>query len=727
MTNFFKTTSRVWLPLALALTVSACSDSTDYDFEQSVADAQADAAAGANPEALFNPASGDTPFPNNLLFAGSADGTLNIPLSEGDDETLSNPVVAMNQQTGFSTVASIVVPVSNTLDATTVNSANVRVLEVELDEYQNTDNPVLAGTVASLRSFISPTLSDVTDNFFLSTSGNQLILTPLVPMQANTSHLVFLTNGLTDTNTEEDGTENPRGLTPSFVYRLLSSDEEIGNDTLTALAASGEATEEQLASLSTFTVLEALRISVGSQRSAIDTLTGVEAADVVLSWVFTTQDTTSTLEAVKSLSTSSDSLQFDSTNVVASDVFAALTVSAFEIYEGAIELPYYLTAIGDDANPVPVLNSFWANSEGGFLGTPATLDGAPDFTPESTSNVTVPVLLTVPTSDMPSEGWPVTIFQHGITGNRTQMLLIANAMASAGRAVVAIDMPMHGTDPTNALHMVDGNNFGASERTFGIDIDGVDGVDASGTYFINLQNLANSRDNLRQAVADLFVLGASLGDATFPDGDDTAFNVNDKSFVGHSLGGIVGTTMLAFDDSFTAATLAMPGGGIAQLLSNSGSFGPVIRDGLAGAGVEPDSADFEQFLIAAQTLVDSGDPINHASSLGASGNAALHLIEVIGDTTVPNGSFIGPLFGTEPLIRLLGLTGIGADNAASAAPNSAVRFIAGDHGSIIDPTASLDATTAMQTQMAGFAASFGTVLTVTDSDPSILQETAGGL
>lgn len=732
MTIFSKMT-RTWIPIALAMTVVACSDDTNFDFDQSIADAQEAALSNSAPEALFNPAAGDTPFPNNLLFLGSADGTLNIPLGEGEDIP-SNPAVAMNQQTGFSTVASIIAPVSKALSADTVNSGNVRILEVNLGAFVDAEDPVLTGTVASLRSFIDPAVTDVTGSFFVSSAGGQVVLTPLVPMQPNNSYLVFLTNGVTDENVEADGTQNPRPLSRSFVYRLLASDETIGNEDLAAVEGlTGEAEAERQATLTSLRVLEALRISVGSQLAAIDTLTGVEASDVALSWVFTTQDTQQTLSNTKAISATSTSFEFQPSTVQASDVFPTLTTVAFDIYEGAIELPYYLTAVGEDGNPLSALNSFWTNTDGGFLGAP-NASGAPDFTPASTGNVTVPVLLTVPlVGEMPAGGWPITIYQHGITGNRTQMLPIANAMAAAGRAVIAIDMPVHGVDSDNPLFVVtddgsgaqEGHILGARERTFAIDAD-QDGIaDASGTHFINLGNLANSRDNLRQAVADLFVLSASLGGATFPEGDNTSFDINNKSFVGHSLGGIVGTTMLAFDDSFTAATLAMPGGGIAQLLSNSDSFGPVIRAGLAGAGIEDGSADFQQFLIAAQTLVDSGDPINHALTLGTSGNAALHLIEVIGDTVVPNGQFAGPLFGTEPLIRLLNLAAVGADNAASAGPNSAVRFIAGDHGSIIDPTASLEATVEMQTQAASLATSQGTVLPV--SDTAVLQETAGGL
>ena len=166
---------------------------------------------------------------------------------------------------------------------------------------------------------------------------------------------------------------------------------------------------------------------------------------------------------------------------------------------------------------------------------------------------------------------------------------------------------------------------------------------------------------------------------------------------------------------YQAATLAMPGGGIAQLLANSQSFGPAINGGLAAAGIETGSAEYNQFLIAAQTLVDSGDPINHASTLAAAGNTNVHMIEVIGDAVIPNAVATAPLSGTDPLARMMGLTQAGASTSGSAL----VKFSAGDHGSILNPAASLAATVEMQTQMATFAATAGTVLPITDA--SVIQ------
>ncbi|HAS51103.1 MAG TPA: hypothetical protein DCS21_04955, partial [Gammaproteobacteria bacterium] len=101
-----------------------------------------DAATRADFYAQFDPTAGVIPFPNNLLFSGSTDGTLNMPVADPDN--LADPRVAMNELDGFSTVAPLTAQFSSTLNASTVSAGStVRVFEVELV------NPFLAqGTPA---------------------------------------------------------------------------------------------------------------------------------------------------------------------------------------------------------------------------------------------------------------------------------------------------------------------------------------------------------------------------------------------------------------------------------------------------------------------------------------------------------------------------------------------------------------------------------------------------
>jgi hypothetical protein len=173
--------------------------------------------------------------------------------------------------------------------------------------------------------------------------------------------------------------------------------------------------------------------------------------------------------------------------------------------------------------------------------------------------------------------------------------------------------------------------------------------------------------------------------------------------------------MLAFDNTYQAATLAMTGGGVARLLTSSGSFGPGINQGLADAGIQTDSAAYNTFLIVAQTLLDPGDPVNHAATIAEDGSIPLHMMEVVGDATVPNNVPTAPLSGTDPLARLLGQSQIDQ----TSVNGGLVKFTAGNHNSFIDPTNSLAATVEMQKQTAAFAASQGAQLPITDA--SVIQ------
>ncbi|ASJ74750.1 Lysophospholipase VolA [Granulosicoccus antarcticus IMCC3135] len=694
--NMYRKSPLIAAPLLI--TLAACSSDSNYDFEGSKDILDAQIAATSAPQALFSPDPDAPvlPFPNSLFFVGSTDGTLSLPVAETDVQTLANPRVALNQADGFSTIAPIVTTVSEPLDPETlILGDTVRVYEVTTTQaiavtsiVAEIDNPLLM----AVRSI-----------------GNQLVLIPTVPLKPKTDYMVVLTNGITDV----DG----QPLTASLVYGLLKGDQELTNPA----------------------TLEALRGATATQVGQAQAVSGIEPDDIALSWVFKTQSIREVLQAAKDQTVASPLVLASSGLNTAAEAIGLQGKA--DVYIGTLDVPYYLTGLtenldseeaGTDAEEEErssdaVLNSFWHNSGGNVVGA-VNESGAPDYAPVTTGTETIPVLMSVPNEgEMPADGWPVTIYQHGITRSRTDMLAIADAMADAGRVVIAIDMPMHGLiDTTSPLH-ADNTPFGERERTFGIDLmvnplaedetadadaptEGPDGkADPSGQYYINLQNLANSRDNLRQSVADLFALRASLGGASI---EGLQLDPNNLNFVGHSLGGIVGTTMLSYDDSFHSASLAMPGGGIAQLLANSESLSGRINDGLAAAGIPTGSDEYNSFLTVAQTLLDSADPVNHATTLAQAGRPQVHLMEVIGDLVIPNNVATAPLSGTDPLARLLGLTQV----AETSSTGGLVKFSAGDHGSIISPEASLATTIEMQTQVATFAASQGTVLPITNSD-----------
>jgi hypothetical protein len=657
--------------------------------------------------AVFDPASGDptkVPIPTNLFLSGTTDLTLNIPVADPTD--YSDPLVALNGLDGFSTVAPWATNFSVPVAPATVNPASVKVYQVSLS------GPGGAVTGVDRQLVFG-------QDFVAVANGNSVNIVPLKPLQELTSYMAVITNGITDV----DGND----ATPSQTYFIAKRTSPLvdGNDQST----------DPLLDNATANALEPLRQLTNAQEAAAASQ-GVNPDDIVLSWTMTTQSISPVLSAVQSISGSTAStLAPTGLNTSIPPINGA---GIADIFIGILATPYYLGA-PSQANPVAPLNTFWQAAPGGYV---PPFDESPldptsqhvtfaNPVPVANSMQQIPVLMTVPNANSgiskPASGWPVMIFQHGITRNRTDMLALADTMASIGVAVVAIDLPLHGiTDPENDFY-IGKTPFApvASERTFNVDYTdngtgapGADGmIDSSGAHFINLQNLLVSRDNLRQGVADLFTLTANLPLMDI-DGDQAGdFDSSQVSFAGQSLGAMTGVDYLAFNPDVNSALLSAPGGGIANLLLGSPTFGPRIIAGLAAAGVEQGTTEFNLFMLATQTVIDSADPINHGANASLVNNVLLH--EIIGDQVITNTVPNAPLSGTEPLIAAMGLTSYSESAFDAAGIDGVVRFIEGDHGSLLSPAASLAATVEMQKQLAAFQATLGTTVNINDS--SVVQ------
>ena len=182
----------------------------------------------------------------------------------------------------------------------------------------------------------------------------------------------------------------------------------------------------------------------------------------------------------------------------------------------------------------------------------------------ATGTENVPLLITVPNANSgrskPEAGWPVVIFGHGITRNRCDALAISATMASQGYVVVAMDHPLHGAVPDNpadacAPFYIENTPFApiARERTFDVDLvnnatgaPGPDGLrDASGTHQINLASILTSRDNTRQAEADLSILTLTIPTMDLDGNGSPDLDGSRIAYVGQSLGGIIGGVFMA--------------------------------------------------------------------------------------------------------------------------------------------------------------------------------------
>ena len=443
------------------------------------------------------------------------------------------------------------------------------------------------------------------------------------------------------------------------------------------------------------------------------------------------------------------------------DEIVAVQVDAISsggsILQGGLTIPNFLPL--SVAGTADAELGSWSGSNNaalalGLEAAPTDVNGSVNVTwrfpyAEKQGDVTVPVLAMMPdascdpdgagpASGKPADGWPVVIYQHGITVDRTAGLLVGNALASACIATIAIDHVMHGIAPlsggeANSLRLFNVEQVAASDaatnspfaaaRAGVIQAAGAESVpllaamaerhnnvgkaadqsnvsmvfqgalDAqgnpvtaesageSGDLYINLSEFARTRDAIRQTVLDMLNLAASIDEMDI-NSDDTADDLDPANvyFVGHSLGGIVGTTFLSVANNASvraynsnipqikAAALGNPGGGVVKLLENSPQIGPRIIAGLAASGVEQGSDSIESFFGVFQAMLDSADPINFAAGTADMPVLVYEDVGVAGDSdepsdqVVPNNAqtatlatSVSLLAGTDPLVAEMGI------------------------------------------------------------------------
>lgn len=687
-----------------------------------------DPGGGPGAAAQFDPIGGELPFPNAAIFDPSANRVA-FPDPSGE---LSDPQTAYNTRDGFSTVAPSWVEFTEPIDPASVGADAVRVFRVS-DPFTTEVSGDTTGAVPSEGSELV-----YGEDFFADVSSidsSRLYVTPKRPLDPQSNYLVVITDSLRDLA--------GRPVQASDTYDLLS---DPGTEDAGGLAG--------------------LQQLILNYEGFLADDRGIPREDIAVSYHFPTQ---SVIAALEEIDASASAQTVTSASMVGStDQFGGR--GSADVYKGRIELPYFL------AEPQPASGTRGPNNlvvEDVSAFTTPWDQSAPGAAPSERSTVEAPFILTVPQGTPPTGGWPVTLFYHGLTGNRTNVFAIADSLAEAGLATIAIDQPLHGLSPQSALWDVFGEP--AHERHFFTDYEangapalgeGDGEFDGSGAIFNNLVFPLTSRDNSRQAAADLIHVAASVGNISSAAGlTSNLLNPNQLRYTGISLGGISGATFLGadMDATVTAASLAVPSAGRGKLLDGAPAFQQAFREGLRSGGLSAGTLDYESFLVLSQGLGDPGDPVNYARSAGA--NHPIHVMEVIGtpgnpdrppDLVVPNqvvrdgdelffGSrdmfwayenfldgevFRGaPLTGTEPLAETMGLSGVSATTQESGGLRALVRFTDGKHGSQLDPTP-LDGRSAerfgqitaeMQAQTAGFLASDGTQLPINDdaSDPFI--------
>jgi len=649
-------------------------------------------------QTVFNTVDGDIPYPNNILFAGSQDGTININADLTDPaKSLKDMIDTLD---GFSTSSAISVSLDSDMDSASLKKG-LHLYKVDAQ--------------TSETSFGIPSVNSITkelifgSDYIATIKDKKIIVSPNIPLESNSNYMMVLTHDI----------QNDSGLSlyPDEITKMLNSTHALVDENAQPTKYyhentdlySGSAHELEGLRLLTQKMFEAM-MQNGDDCSLKNE--GVSCDNVVMAWSFKTQTIGKVASAFIENNVSNVSLEVNSTGI-------STFFDKGLIYKGSLKnTPYYLGLLSEQNPFGPLTESFT------FLDSDL---------PVQRARLDLPILMTVPklTQDQvePKEGWPLVIFQHGIGGNRLNLLAIADAFASVGYASIAMDLPLHGVDSKEGV--LGFYYVPNAERTFDMDFmnnltgaPGPDGlIDYSGSHYQNLSSLVTTRDNIRQSTSDFLALYNALSSAK-----GVKINTNKVSLVGHSLGGIAPFGFLKHKQ-FESLVLSVPGANITQTLNHSATKGLVLRQGLQFlAGIEPDSPEYHAFLLSAQTILDDADPINYAQDISPS--QKMFILEIVGDAnanlpdqTTPNNAYpTDPLAGTDPLIRIMGVSNLkpsvlDSNNMYHAGDRTVSRFNVGLHDSLL--TYDL-VTQEMQTQVASFIASKGTFIQVIN--PSYLEE-----
>ncbi|KIP69568.1 lipase [Vibrio harveyi] len=732
-------------------------------------------------------ADADVPAPSYLLM-DSTDGTLGLPT--GGDDALTNPLAAMNTMDGWSTSMPIVLNFNGDGFADGLVTSGISVIKINqrLTDWDGASNP------------IEKVLTLGTD-YVVQASGNSLYIQFMNSLDESGEYIFAVTQAIQDVNGNPIGTSGSyaTGKTKEIVY-------ETGD--LASVQAATTAVEGifGLASVNPADIVYSSWFStqsVGDTLAAVKgvTATGFATGANTLNTVYkndanegaidlstaytltmgTTQDFITALDADEDFNKYVSDL--DAAKTAIKGLYAGANV-AVNVTQGVAKLPHYLEK-GADWNMQPMVSAMpslakvsaaladegeQANmvqqlSTGVFANDPVDVTKlATDPTEQlklvgSTLYLTdgtqldsdriitryspVPVVKSLEDVEFllftPQTGTltDVVIYQHGITSAKENAYSFAFNMVKAGVAVIAIDLPIHGTRSLD------------DQRSANADV----------LAYLNLSNLAVARDNLRQSVLDVLGLRASLVVsaqagllASSPLQGFNPMTGSKVKMLGHSLGGIVGTSAVAAANNtlgsptadalytFSGASIQNAGGQIGNLLLGSSNFGPQIKHNLAYAAstdyasyadascadlsdkacyeafeqVASDAqlaalnAGFSSFIYAAQTTLDTVDPFTNASDLVSSGSLStpFFMTEVDGDDTVPNNVANAPFAGTEPLAAKLGLTTVNSANTAVSPSASFVQFNAtATHSTFASPggtLADLDHHVEMQMENADF-------------------------
>jgi dienelactone hydrolase len=303
------------------------------------------------------------------------------------------------------------------------------------------------------------------------------------------------------------------------------------------------------------------------------------------------------------------------------------------IYEDAIAIADHIATRDISPNAITcTTEELWIACEGTFdaidyRGADGFIEDVTEV--DATTTYEVPFTAWLPlVSPGPYGGdaFPTLIYGHGLGGGRDQGERLAEFAAPRGMATVAIDALMHGDHPTAESN---------APLTRILDFFGISTQDLSFRPLL-------MREHFRGSTYDKVQLVRMLQQGVDVDGDqEVDLDPARVSYLGVSLGGIMGPEMLALTPSVDAAVLVVPGGRVSSIVSDAEQFGIIIEL------MKPDDTtdgDVDRFFPVLQTMLERGDAAVWAPYLlgedlpTSMPGSTPHILMgmVLDDDTVPN-------------------------------------------------------------------------------------------
>ncbi len=524
--------------------------------------------------AIFNPETGQIPFPHSALLGD--DGTVNIPIPGGISSAQQGLLEALNKRTGFSQSAPGWVPLAGEIDEATLDHDSFL--------FAREGSVPVGEDALSLR---------------YEHGMDRIVYETVDPLRAGANHIGAITPDLKGAN--------GRPVKPTPIMVFLSMEDPLIVDGQSRVWALPDETEEDIETLE---ALEEARSAFSPAFLFFDLISGYKRHEFGAVWGMFIEDPIDILRQYRALAIHEFAQRADRTARRACEEDNSCMAPDDDPYMVEVgdefEHPNHPGLMVDMSNVSVIqrggeFDALAVDVETGTLAEGGESVGFSIFIPEEEQD------------GGQCEGpFDVVIAQHGLGGDRWQAGMgLANELASYPNcmATLAMDLPLHGGRALGA-----GSTHPESLP------------ETSGAGFLS-DDFLDSKNNFVQAMVDLFVLtriiegedGESGLEGLFSDilgdlpigGDDQLFTGR-AAFAGISLGGIVGVPFTAVEPAVTSVALNGAGGRLTWLLlgdeDGPSTIGEPLLDELAAMGMEPGSSDFFEAMVFVQWLADAIDP-----------------------------------------------------------------------------------------------------------------------